>query len=87
MVLKTGSFGLYTIIIYRLPCGFQLSFETKIMFLSIILPGKQVIHPSQIPVVQQAFSPSPDKVEWARELIKAFDEQQQSGKVRSKFKS
>jgi len=43
--------------------------------------GKQVIHPIQVPVVQEAFSPSPKKVEWATELIKAFDEHQQSGKA------
>ena len=43
--------------------------------------GKQVIHPIQVPVVQQAFSPNEKKVEWATELIKAFEEHQQSGKV------
>jgi len=43
--------------------------------------GKQVIHPIQVPVVQEAFSPSPKKVEWATELIKAFEEHQQSGKA------
>lgn len=41
--------------------------------------GKQVIHPIQIPIVQEAFSPNPKKVEWATELIKAFDEHQKSG--------
>jgi len=43
--------------------------------------GKQVIHPIQVPIVQDAFSPSPKKVEWATELIKAFEEHQQSGKA------
>lgn len=42
--------------------------------------GKQVIHPIQVPIVQDAFSPSQIKVEWATELIKAFEEHQQSGK-------
>ncbi|XP_022103542.1 citrate lyase subunit beta-like protein, mitochondrial [Acanthaster planci] len=42
--------------------------------------GKQVIHPNQIPVVQKAFSPSPEKMEWARALIEAFEEHQHSGK-------
>jgi len=41
--------------------------------------GKQVIHPNQVPVVQEAFSPTPEKIEWATELIKAFDEHQSSG--------
>ncbi len=44
--------------------------------------GKQVIHPNQIPVVQEAFTPSPKRVEWATELIKAFEKHQQSGKVK-----
>ncbi len=43
--------------------------------------GKQVIHPDQVAIVQEAFTPSPDKIEWATELIKAFDDHQQSGKV------
>ena len=44
--------------------------------------GKQVIHPSQISVVQTAFAPSPERMEWATELIAAFEAHQQSGKVR-----
>ncbi|XP_033739883.1 citramalyl-CoA lyase, mitochondrial-like isoform X2 [Pecten maximus] len=42
--------------------------------------GKQVIHPGQIPVVQRAFSPSPDRVEWATQLLQAFSHHTQSGK-------
>uniref|UniRef100_A0A2I3RKH6 Citramalyl-CoA lyase n=2 Tax=Pan troglodytes TaxID=9598 RepID=A0A2I3RKH6_PANTR len=42
--------------------------------------GKQVIHPNQIAVVQEQFSPSPEKVKWAEELIAAFKEHQQLGK-------
>ncbi|XP_043547228.1 citramalyl-CoA lyase, mitochondrial isoform X1 [Chiloscyllium plagiosum] len=42
--------------------------------------GKQVIHPRQIPIVQEAFSPSPERVKWARELIEAFEEYQKLGK-------
>ncbi|XP_077977563.1 citramalyl-CoA lyase, mitochondrial-like [Glandiceps talaboti] len=42
--------------------------------------GKQVIHPNQVAIVQECFSPSPDKVEWASELVKAFEEHQNSGK-------
>lgn len=41
--------------------------------------GKQVIHPSQIPVVQEAFSPSKEQIEWAIGLIKSFEEHQSSG--------
>ena len=41
----------------------------------------QVIHPAQLPVVNQAFTPSPDKISWAKGLIHAFQLHQQSGKV------
>ena len=47
--------------------------------------GKQVIHPIQVPIVQDAFSPSQMKVDWATELIKAFEEHQQFGKVRAQY--
>ncbi|XP_055492635.1 citramalyl-CoA lyase, mitochondrial [Leucoraja erinacea] len=42
--------------------------------------GKQVIHPNQIPIVQEAFSPSLENVKWACELIEAFEEHQKLGK-------
>ncbi|XP_063809298.1 LOW QUALITY PROTEIN: citramalyl-CoA lyase, mitochondrial [Pseudophryne corroboree] len=42
--------------------------------------GKQVIHPSQIPIVQEQFTPSADKINWAYELISAFQEHQRLGK-------
>ena len=43
--------------------------------------GKQVIHPNQVPIVRQAFSPSPERVKWATGLIEAFHDHQKSGKV------
>ena len=42
--------------------------------------GKQVIHPSQIPVVHEAFSPSQQKIEWATELIEQFRQHEKEGK-------
>ncbi|XP_012689510.1 citramalyl-CoA lyase, mitochondrial [Clupea harengus] len=42
--------------------------------------GKQVIHPNQIKAVQEEFSPSPERINWAQELIHAFDEHQKLGK-------
>ncbi|XP_015219017.1 citramalyl-CoA lyase, mitochondrial isoform X2 [Lepisosteus oculatus] len=42
--------------------------------------GKQVIHPSQIKIVQEEFSPSPERIRWAQELIDAFEEHQKLGK-------
>ena len=43
--------------------------------------GKQVIHPTQVPVVQTAFSPSEQKIIWAKGLIEAFEQHQDEGKV------
>jgi len=42
--------------------------------------GKQVIHPGQVEIVQQAFTPGRERVEWATELLKTFKEQQEEGK-------
>lgn len=41
--------------------------------------GKQVIHPSHVPIVQEAFYPNAEKVEWATELIKEFEGHQATG--------
>ncbi|XP_048871090.1 citramalyl-CoA lyase, mitochondrial isoform X2 [Brienomyrus brachyistius] len=42
--------------------------------------GKQVIHPNQVQIVQQEFSPSAERVKWAEDLIAAFEEHQKLGK-------
>uniref|UniRef100_A0A7E4W307 Citramalyl-CoA lyase, mitochondrial n=1 Tax=Panagrellus redivivus TaxID=6233 RepID=A0A7E4W307_PANRE len=34
--------------------------------------GKQCIHPTQIPVIQESFLPPPDKIEWAKALIDEY---------------
>jgi len=36
--------------------------------------GKWAIHPSQVPVAQDVFSPDPDDVTKARAMMKAYDE-------------
>ncbi|KAL8559495.1 hypothetical protein ACOMHN_037159 [Nucella lapillus] len=41
--------------------------------------GKQIIHPGQVPIVSEAFTPSSDRVEWAMKLIEAFEHHQKSG--------
>lgn len=43
--------------------------------------GKQVIHPDQVPVVQEAFLPTAKQIEWATGLLQAFNDHQKSGKV------
>ena len=39
-----------------------------------------MIHPSQVPIVQEAFSPSQKRLEWASQLIREFREHEKSGK-------
>lgn len=41
--------------------------------------GKQIIHPSQIEKVQTAFTPSDEKIQWAQNLLRAYDEYQEKG--------
>jgi citrate lyase subunit beta/citryl-CoA lyase len=36
--------------------------------------AKQAIHPSQIPLIHQVFTPTADEVSWARRVIDAYDE-------------
>ncbi len=36
--------------------------------------GKTLIHPQQIAPCNEAFSPAPEEVEWARKIIAAFDQ-------------
>ncbi|XP_066267030.1 citramalyl-CoA lyase, mitochondrial-like isoform X1 [Branchiostoma lanceolatum] len=48
--------------------------------------GKVAIHPLQVPIIQQAFSPSPERVVWARGLIQAFQQHQQEGKGSFEYK-
>jgi citrate lyase subunit beta / citryl-CoA lyase len=35
--------------------------------------GKSAIHPKQLPILHQVFSPSQEEVAWAREVLAAFD--------------
>ena len=42
--------------------------------------GKQVIHPNQIPVVQEAFTPSDEAIAYARRIVETFEASQKEGK-------
>ncbi len=42
--------------------------------------GKTLIHPSQVPVANDAFGPSREDVNWARKVIEAFAAPENSGK-------
>ncbi len=38
--------------------------------------GKAAIHPTQVPVIQRAFSPSDEELAWARKIVAAYEGQQ-----------
>ncbi|XP_066137630.1 citramalyl-CoA lyase, mitochondrial-like [Euwallacea fornicatus] len=48
--------------------------------------GKQVIHPGQVPVVQEAFLPTNKQIEWATGLLESFEEHQSKGKGAFSYK-
>ena len=35
--------------------------------------GKAAIHPTQVPVIQAAFSPGADEIAWARRVVEAYE--------------
>jgi len=42
--------------------------------------GKQIIHPNQASVVQEAFTPSDSAVEYAKRIVESFEEHQRDGR-------
>lgn len=42
--------------------------------------GKQIIHPNQVPVVQEAFTPSDEAIAYARRIVETFEASQKEGK-------
>lgn len=42
--------------------------------------GKMAIHPSQVSVINDAFTPDPERVEWAEKVLAARDEAEAEGK-------
>ncbi|HEU0291874.1 MAG TPA: CoA ester lyase [Anaerolineales bacterium] len=42
--------------------------------------GKQIIHPNQVSVVQEAFTPSDSAIEYARRIVESFESSQREGK-------
>jgi citrate lyase subunit beta/citryl-CoA lyase len=41
---------------------------------SLGFDGKWCIHPAQIPVVNEVFSPTEGEIEWARKVVEAYEE-------------
>lgn len=42
--------------------------------------GKQIIHPNQVSVVQEAFTPSASAIEYAKRIVESFESSQKEGK-------
>ena len=42
--------------------------------------GKQIIHPNQVSVVQEAFTPSVPAIEYAKRIVASFESSQKEGK-------
>jgi citrate lyase subunit beta/citryl-CoA lyase len=43
--------------------------------------GKYVIHPRQIDIVNRVFTPSEREVEWARQVVTAYDQAEARGEA------
>lgn len=48
--------------------------------------GKITIHPSQIEIVNEIFTPSPEEIAESKALLEAFEENQKAGKMAFSFK-
>jgi malyl-CoA/(S)-citramalyl-CoA lyase len=48
--------------------------------------GKQCIHPSQLAAANQIFSPSPAEVEWAQEVVSAYQQSSAAGRGAFSYK-
>src|SRR5439155_778550 len=42
--------------------------------------GKQVVHPKQVRLAHEVFSPTEDEIRWAREVVQAYEEAAQQGR-------
>jgi citrate lyase beta subunit len=62
---------------FRDPEGLRLESEQGA---ALGFSGKQIIHPSQVTPVQEAFTPSADAIEYARRLVDAFSASQKEGR-------
>ncbi len=48
--------------------------------------GKISIHPDQVPIVNEAFTPTADEIAESRELVSAFDENRKAGRMTFAFR-
>ena len=42
--------------------------------------GKQIIHPNQVSIVQEAFTPSDEEITYAKRIVETFEASQKEGK-------
>ncbi|MFC6938667.1 HpcH/HpaI aldolase/citrate lyase family protein [Salinirubellus sp. GCM10025818] len=54
--------------------------EETAFVLELGFDGKICIHPSQVPVVNEAFTPTGERIEWARRVLDAAEEADQEGR-------
>jgi len=54
--------------------------EETAFALDLGFDGKICIHPQQVPVVNEAFTPAAERIEWARRVLEAAEEAEQEGR-------
>jgi citrate lyase beta subunit len=54
--------------------------ESCLLARSLGFDGKWCIHPAQIPVVNEVFSPTEKEVEWAKKVVAAYEEANAAGR-------
>lgn len=81
LVLHTAAYGLQALDVvytnFRDPDGLRSEARRA---RELGYAGKQVIHPAQVPVVQEAFLPDEAEVAWARRVVEGFAQAQAEGR-------
>ncbi len=62
---------------FKDPDGLRLEAEQGARF---GFSGKQIIHPNQVQVAQEAFTPSAEAIEYAKRIVESFEASQKEGK-------
>jgi citrate lyase beta subunit len=82
VVLHAGAYQLQAIDMVTADFSDPHSLEDEaIHSMELGFSGKQIIHPNQIEPVQEAFTPDDDEIEYALQLIKKYEENEQNGQV------
>ena len=53
--------------------------ESCLLARSLGFDGKWCIHPAQISVINEVFSPTEEEIEWAKEVVEAYEEANAAG--------